>query len=69
MKQNIEQAWALTVADPEKKRQETESLKRIPDSFKKIIVVRDDIIPWHDEDGFLYIGVEQFLLEENAIDL
>ena len=60
---------ALTVADPEKKRQETESLKRIPDSFKKIVVVRDDIIPWHDEDGFLYIGVEQFLLEENAIDL
>lgn len=59
---------ALTVADSEKRKQETESLKRIPDSFKKIVVVRDDIIPWHDEDGILYIGVEHFLLDENAID-
>lgn len=59
---------ALTVADPEKRKQETESLKRIPDSFKKIVVVREDIIPWHDEDGILYIGVEQFLLDETAID-
>lgn len=59
---------ALTVADPEKRKQETESLKRIPDSFKKIVVVREDIIPWHDEDGILYLGVEQFLLDETAID-
>ena len=59
---------ALTVADPEKRTQETESLKRIPDSFKKIVVVRDDIIPWHDEDGILYIGVEHFLLDDSAID-
>ena len=59
---------ALTVAEPEKRKQETESLKRIPDSFRKIVVVREDIVPWHDEDGILYIGVEQFLLDENAID-
>ena len=51
---------ALTVGDPEKRKQETESLRRIPDSFKKIVVVRDDIIPWHDDNGILFIGVEQF---------
>lgn len=28
-----------------------------------------DIIPWHDENGILYVGIEQFLLEENAIDI
>ena len=59
---------ALTVAEPEKRKQETESLKRIPDSFKKIVVVREDIVPWYDEDGILYIGIEQFLLDETAID-
>ena len=60
---------ALTVADPKKKEQEIESLKRILDSFKKIVVVRDYMDPWYDENGILYIGVEQFLLDEKAIDM
>ena len=60
---------ALTVADPEKRRQEIESLIRIPDSFRKIVVVRDHMNPWHDDNGILYMGVEQFLLDEKAIDL
>lgn len=60
---------ALTVADEDKRQQEINSLLRVPDSFKKIVVVKDDIIPWHDEHGILYMGIEQFLLEENAMDL
>lgn len=60
---------ALTVADPDKKKQETESLRKIPDSFKKIVVVRDDINPWYDDNGILFVGVEQFLLEDNSINL
>ena len=60
---------ALSVADEGKREQETKSLYRIADSFKKIVVVKDDIIPWHDEKGLLYIGVEQFLLDESAMDL
>ena len=60
---------ALSVSDEEKRMQETNSLYRIADSFKKIIVVKDDIIPWHDERGVLYIGIEQFLLDESAMDL
>ncbi|MCL2521675.1 MAG: ATP-binding protein [Erysipelotrichales bacterium] len=59
---------ALSVSDEKKRRQETNSLYRIDDSFKKIIVVKDDIIPWHDEKGILYIGIEQFLLEEDSMD-
>ena len=39
---------------------------KINDSFVKIVVVRDYIIPWRDEAGILYIGVEDFLL--NYID-
>ena len=55
---------ALSVADPEKKKQETASLLRVPDSFQKIVVVRDYMKPWRDENGIQYIGVEQFLLSE-----
>lgn len=40
---------ALTIDDPDKRRQETESLIRIPDFFKKIVVVKDNIEPWRDD--------------------
>ena len=60
---------AIIISDEEKRKQETNSLNRIDDSFKKIVVVRDNIIPWHDEKGILYVGIEQFLLEESAMDL
>lgn len=58
---------AYGIDTEEKREQETRSLKKIPDSFKKIVIVRDDIIPWYDNNGILYIGVEQFLLDEKAI--
>lgn len=60
---------AFSINGEEKRCQEARSLLRVPDSFRKIVVVKDDIVPWHDEDGILYIGIEQFLLEERAIDL
>ena len=58
---------ALSIAEPEKRMQEIASLIRIPDSFRKIVVTRDYIKPWMDENGILYLGVEQFLLDENAL--
>ena len=60
---------ALSIGEEEKRRQEIESLIRIPDSFKKIVVVRDYINPWRDDNGILYIGVEQFLLDEESINM
>lgn len=60
---------ALTVGDEEKRQQEVRSLNRVGDSFKKIVVVKDNIIPWHDDDGILYIGIERFLLDENSMDV
>lgn len=58
---------ALSVANEEKRQQEINSLKGIPDSFKKIVVIKDDIIPWYDEYGILYIGIEKFLLDETIL--
>ncbi len=60
---------ALNITEPEKREQEINSLIRVPDSFKKIVVVGDDIAPWKDEQGILYIGIQQFLLEENGCDI
>ncbi|MDR2712877.1 MAG: ATP-binding protein, partial [Clostridiales bacterium] len=59
---------ALSLPHEEKRKQEVNSLYRIADSFKKIVIVKDDIIPWHDEKGVLYLGIEQFLLDATAMD-
>ena len=58
---------ALNIDSPEKKNQETKSLQRIDDSFKKIVVVKDDIEPWIDEKGIQYIGIQDFLLDEGFL--
>lgn len=60
---------ALTVGEEEKRQQEIRPYAKIPDSFKKIVVVKDNVIPWHDENGILYIGIEKFLLDSRAMDL
>lgn len=60
---------ALDITGEEKREQETRSLKHVGDSFKKIVVVRDDIIPRHDNDGILYIGIKQFLLDERSLEI
>lgn len=54
---------ALTVANEEKLKQETNSLNRIDDSYTKIVIVRDNILPWIDDKGVQYINIEDFLLE------
>lgn len=60
---------ALSIGDPEKRAQEINSLIRVPDSFRKIVVVGSHINPWKDDNGIQYIGIEQFLLDEKAIDM
>lgn len=54
---------ALNVDTREKREQEINSLNRVDDSFLKIVVVKDEIIPWTDETGILYIGIQEFLLD------
>ncbi|MBO4529697.1 MAG: ATP-binding protein [Paludibacteraceae bacterium] len=54
---------AFVIPNEEKKVQEINSLCRINDSYRKIVVVRDPIVPWYDERGIYYIGLEDFCLE------
>ena len=60
---------AFAMPDEAKIRQETASLTRIDDSFKKIILVKDDIMPKRDENGIVTIGIMDFLLRDNSLEL
>ncbi len=60
---------ALNLDTPEKTIQESKSLNNIGDSFKKIIVVKDNIKLWRTEDGIVVIGILEFLLNPNSLDL
>ncbi|MBR3830465.1 MAG: hypothetical protein IKJ52_04340 [Muribaculaceae bacterium] len=53
----------------DKVKQEERPLRSIPDSFKKIIIVKEDIIPRRNDDGILTIGLKQFLMEEQSLDI
>lgn len=59
---------AFAIPDEAKVRQETASLTRIDDSFKKIIVVKGDIMPKRDENGIVTIGIMDFLLRPDSLD-
>ena len=52
---------AYTLPDEEKREQELASLKRIDDSFTKVVIVGDDIAAYTDDNGFVFIGLFQFL--------
>jgi predicted AAA+ superfamily ATPase len=60
---------ALSIPNREKEIQESRSLTNINDSFKKIIVVKDHIMPRRNEEGILTIGLFDFLLKEDSLSL
>lgn len=53
---------ALRIDEEVKRLQETKSLYSVNDAYEKIVVVKDEIIPWTDERGVFYIGIQEFLL-------
>lgn len=59
---------AFAVPSSEKMKQEQNSLLRINDSFKKIIIMKDVPASWYTEEGVLVLGVYEFLLNENSMD-
>ena len=59
---------AFAIPDKEKMEQEQNSLVRIDDSFKKIIVVKDRIKLWRNEKGIVVMGIMDFLLNPDSLD-
>ncbi len=62
----IQSAYALP--DAAKREQESASLKRIADSFKKIIVVKDTVNTTRDENGIVTMSLFDFLLDPDSLD-
>lgn len=60
---------ALNLETREKTIQEERPLMNINDNFKKIIVVKDNIKHWITEEGILVIGIQEFLVDKNSLDL
>ncbi len=60
---------AFSIDNINKLEQETNSLNNIKDSFKKIVIVRNNIKPRKDENGITTMGIYNFLLEDNSLDL
>lgn len=60
---------AFAIPDAQKMDQEQNSLVRIGDSFKKIIVVKDRIKLWRNEEGIVIMGIMDFLLNPDSLEL
>jgi hypothetical protein len=60
---------ALNVSEPAKMEAELRPLMNTKDFFKKIIVNKTSMKPWTDENGILHLGLYEFLLNENSLDL
>lgn len=59
---------ALSLPNEEKIEQEMASLKNVSDSFQKIIIVKDNIVPHHNESGILFINLYDFLLNREILE-
>ena len=59
---------AFAIPDENKMKQESNSLLRIEDSFKKIIIVKDTPAPRYTEEGILVISIYDFLLNANSLE-
>lgn len=60
---------AYSIPTKEKMEQEEQSLIKIDDFFKRIIIVENDIKFWRNEKGIVIMGLKQFLLDDNSLDL
>lgn len=60
---------AFEIPDRDKMAQEENSLLRVGDAFKKMIVVRDDIKLWRNENGVVVMGILEFLLNQDSLNL
>ena len=59
---------AFDMTSEEKQTQELNSLRNIPDSFKKIVIVNGTKKPWRNDEGFVIMGMKYFLLNADSLE-
>ncbi len=60
---------ALNVTDPSKLEAELRPFRKTKDFYKKIIITKTTMKAWTDEEGILHLGLYEFLLNENSLEL
>ena len=60
---------ALSLPSEAKKEQEFNALRRIKDSFQKIVIVGGLAPTYQTEDGIMVVNVFDFLLRDNVLEL
>lgn len=59
---------AYDIPNEEKWIQETRSFDKTNDSFKKIVLVRNPVVPHHNEKGYVIMGLLDFLTNKNSLE-
>ncbi|MBU5451445.1 ATP-binding protein [Acetivibrio sp. MSJd-27] len=59
---------AFSIPDEEKRIQEIRPFKKIDDSFKKIIITKDIVPSFYDENGILTMNIYDFLMDEKSLE-
>ena len=59
---------AFSIPDEEKRAQEIRPFKKIDDSFKKIVITKDIVAPYYDENGILTMNIYDFLMDEKSLE-
>lgn len=58
---------AFDIPNSDKETQEMRPLRNVRDSFKKMIIVKADILPRRNDDGIVTMGLRQFLTDPNSL--
>ena len=59
---------AFSIPTTEKRQQEERPLVNVGDGFRKIVVTKDNVIRHNDENGILIMSLQEFLMDERALE-
>ena len=60
---------ALSLPDMEKINQEERPLRNVKDSFKKFVIVKEDILIRKNENGIITMGLKDFLMNQESLSV
>lgn len=59
---------AFSIPTTEKRQQEERPLVNVGDGFRKVVVTKDNVIRHNDENGILIVSLQEFLMDEGALE-
>ena len=59
---------AFSIPTTEKRLQEERPLVNVGDGFRKVVVTKDNVIRHNDENGILIMSLQDFLMDEKALE-